>query len=162
MELALSRDFHMSRINDMTDNASVVSESSHPTNKTITSTNEFKESIKLMCSLQDEMKTIAASRKEINDRVNVLKDDVKEYMLHHNVKRCEYDTDDIIVSKRVANGSLTRATLRGALDAYDPQGAADIFEFVVNELGTREVVELKRTKRKAPKMEKVTKKNKIN
>ena len=152
----------MDLLTDINDDASAMSVSSHPTNKTITSIKEFKESVKMMCSLQDEMKTIAASRKEISDRVNVLKEDVKEYMLHHDVKRCEYDADDIIVAKRTANGSLTRATLRRALEAYDPHAAVDTFDFVIGELGTREVVELKRMKRKAPKMEKVTKKSKAN
>lgn len=114
----------------------------------INSVKEFGESVKTMCELQNQIKEIAKQRKAINDRVNELKGDIQEYMINNKVKKCNYDTDEIYVNKRVANGSLTRVSLKKALDSYDETVSEDMFNFVVTELGTREVIELKRRKRK--------------
>ena len=131
---------------------SSVEEEEEPTNHAIANVNDFKDSVKKMCQLQDEIKAIAANRKAINDEVNSIKEEVKQYMIKNNVKVCNYDCDELFVSSRTKAGSLTRASLRAALQSHfgqESRTAADAFDYIINELGTSEVLELKRVKRKA-------------
>ncbi len=136
----------------------------------IESVNDFKDSVKKMCQLQDEIKVIAANRKAVNDEANAIKEEVKLYMIANNVEACNYDTDKIFVNRREKAGSLTRASLRAALQSHfgqESRTATDAFDYIISELGTQEVLELKREKRKAepkpkaPKAKKprITKKN---
>lgn len=125
---------------------------------------EFLGTVKTLCQLQDRMKELASQRKALNDQVKELKPGIMEFMLQNNVKRCMYNTDDVFVSKRVATGSLTKASLKQALDGYfgeETHSAEEAFDYVIKELGTREVVELKRAKRKAPASDKPAKKQNL-
>lgn len=137
--------------------SSVEEEEEEITSHTITSVNDFKDSVKKMCQLQDEMKVIAAKRKEINDVVNEIKLEVKDYMIQNNVKVCNYDTDEIYVNKREKVGSLTRTSLRAALEShFGEETATDAFAYIIEKLGSTEVLELKRAKRKAEPKPKAT------
>lgn len=127
-------------------------EEEEPTSHAIENVNDFKDCVKKMCQLQDEIKVIAANRKAINDEVNAIKEEVKVYMIENNVKVCNYDTDELFVNRRIKAGSLTRASLRAALQSHfgeESRTATDAFDYIINELGTQEVLELKRAKRKA-------------
>jgi type I site-specific restriction endonuclease len=116
--------------------------------------NEFSDKVKAMCELQDQIKAMAAQRKVLSDQVNDLKEWVKDFMLAKRVATCNYEADEIFVNRREAAGGLTRKSLKGALDNYYPDeenASTDVFNFVVEQLGAREVVEVKRRKRKAEK-----------
>ena len=129
------------------------------TRGSITSVHDFKDSVKKMCQLQDEMKALAANRKVMNDEANTIKEDIKDYMIQNNVTVCNYDTDEIFVNKRVKAGSLTRVSLRAALQSHfgeESRTATDAFDYIINELGSQEVLELKRAKRKAEPKPKTT------
>jgi hypothetical protein len=108
-----------------------------------------------MCQLQDDIKDIAKQRKGVNTDMRELQTDVMQYMLQNNVSKCNYHEDEIFVNKRTAAGSLSRGSLRNALEEYfgsdDSETCASCYEFVIESLGTKEVTELKRRKRKAPK-----------
>lgn len=117
----------------------------------------FSENVKRMCELQDAMKDLGRQRKELNAEMVELREEVIGYMVSENVRACNYFEDEIFVNRRTATGPLTKATLRAGLDFYfsgqsdGADQAEACFEHIVGSLGEREVTELKRRKRKAPK-----------
>jgi hypothetical protein len=123
----------------------------------ITDVKQFAEKVKSMCEMQDKIKESNVLRKEMADSMNSWKCEVQEYMIEHNVKRCTYGEDDIVINIRTAAGSLSRNSLKLALVNYygeEKNTADDVFNFICNELGSREVTEIKRKKRKVEKPKK--------
>lgn len=117
----------------------------------------FAAMVREMCTKQDQMKDLAAQRKVVADEVKELRERVMEYMIENKVKKCNYENDEIYVNKKESAGPLNRAVLKNALDEFfetDEQSkeeAEECFSFIIDSLGKKEVTELKRTKRKAPK-----------
>lgn len=112
----------------------------------------FVDMVKQMCVLQDQMKTMAAERRKVAAEMKEMQGQVMEYMIEHNVARCNYNDDEIFVNRREKKGSVTKALLkRSFLDYFGQDGEADaeeLFNFVIEEAGCSEVKELKRCKRK--------------
>jgi len=119
----------------------------------------FKENVKRMCKLQDDIKAMNKNKKEINDEMKKRRELVMGYMLEREVSKCNYLKDEIYVNKRTSAGSLSRSSLRKAIDDYfgeDVAEATSCYDYIIESLGTKEVIELKRKKRKIDKSERET------
>ena len=117
-----------------------------------TEVQQFADNVKRMCELQDQLKEIGKHRKQVADDMKIVKDAVMEYMIAEKVAKCNYADDEIFVNTRIANGSLSRSTLRQALEDFHGDNESDAescFEYIIEALGKKDVIEVKRRKRKS-------------
>jgi hypothetical protein len=119
----------------------------------------FTENVKRMVSIQEQLAEIATQIKErrmpLKEALDSTQVAIIDFMKKSNVDVINYQDEKIQLQSVVRGGSLTKKTLKNALDSYfgeSPEQAESCFEHVVSSLGSREVDVLKRVrKRAAPK-----------
>lgn len=115
---------------------------------------EFASTVKRMIDLQEKMTEIAAQVKQtrtpIKEQVDDLKERVKAYMEKEGAETVNYHDYQLKVATVTKYGSLTRKTLRPALDAFfrDEKKGQECFDFIVAQLGSQDTTVLRKTKRR--------------
>jgi len=116
-------------------------------------TDQFKQNVKHMFELQDKMKEIAAATKvqrdPIKEQINVLQEEVKEFMQQSKVDVCTYQDDRLELQKVTRYGSLTKKSLKEGLLKHfnnDETRADIVFNAIIDHIGSKEQLILKRLK----------------
>ena len=113
----------------------------------------FADSVKRMIDLQEKMAEISVYVKEkrtpLKEQADVLKDRVKSYMEETKTDVCKYNGYQLKVATVTKYGSLTRKSLKPALEAYfkgDEKKAQGCFDFIVDHIGSEDITVLRKTK----------------
>lgn len=115
----------------------------------------FTSNVKSLFEAQDRIRDIAREVKErrdpLKERVLHLQEQVTAYMEQTNIDVCNFKDEKLELKSVQRHGSLTKKTLEAALVKYfrgDEAAAGAAFAFILDDLGSREIKVLRRSRQK--------------
>jgi hypothetical protein len=119
----------------------------------------FTENVKHMVTLQDQLRLIASKSREsrvpVKEAFDAVQLNIISFMKNRGIDVCNYQDEKIELQNVVRSGSLTKKTLKTALDEYfgeeNQPDADNCYRHVLESLGSRELDILKRVKKRAKK-----------
>lgn len=126
--------------------------------------NDFSAKVKLVFETQDQLKAIVSrereEKKELREKINQLEADIMAFMNEKRLSVCNYNDQKLELIQQERKNALNKQSLADALTEYfsedgrRPAEADELFEFIMEHLGVKQIERLRRVQIKQKKTKK--------